>query len=97
MRSFSFVLIVPVLAIVTAMPQEPSAAQPYEEPDAYQIYSLLLPQEESHGFANGTLIIQEETVASAAVVGALMILGYDRRAVEMQPDPARHTRLVLVR
>ena len=72
MRTLSFVLIVPVLGIVTAMPQEPSAAQPYEEPDAYQIYSLLLPQEESYGFAKGTLIIQEETVASEAVVAACL-------------------------
>jgi hypothetical protein len=64
MQTLSFVLIVPVLGIVTAMPQEPSAAQPYVESDAYQIYSLLLPQEESYGFAEGTLIIQEETVAS---------------------------------
>ena len=63
MRTLSFLLIVPLLGIVAAMPQEPSAAQPYEEPDAYQIYSLLLPQEESYGFAKGTLIIQEETVA----------------------------------
>lgn len=52
------------------MPQEPSAAQPYEEPDAYQIYSLLPPQQESYGFAKGTLVIQEETVDSAAVGGA---------------------------
>ncbi|MFZ0864789.1 MAG: hypothetical protein WCA27_07555 [Candidatus Sulfotelmatobacter sp.] len=72
MRTLSFVLIVPALGIVTAMPQEPSAAQPYEEPDAYQIYSLLLPQEESYGFAKGTLIIQEETVASEAVVAACL-------------------------
>jgi hypothetical protein len=72
MRTLSFVLIVPVLGIVTAMSQEPSAAQPYEEPDAYQIYGLLLPQEESYGFAKGTLIIQKETVASSAVDGACL-------------------------
>ena len=54
--------LIPVL-IVTAMPQEPSAAQPYDESEAYQIYSLLLPHEESHEFADGTLVIQEETVS----------------------------------
>jgi hypothetical protein len=79
MQTLSFVLIVPVLGIVTAMPQEPSAAQPYVESDAYQIYSLLLPQEESYGFAEGTLIIQEETVASATVAGACLT-----------PEVARH-------
>lgn len=39
------------------------AAKIYDVEDAYQIYSLLLPQEESYGFAKGTLIIQEETVS----------------------------------
>jgi len=38
-------------------------AKPYDVEDAYQIYSLLLPHEESYGFAKGTLIIQEETVS----------------------------------
>jgi len=72
MRTLLFALIVPVLGIVTAMPQEPSTAQPYDEPDAYHIYSLLLPEEESYGFAKGTLIIQEETESNAAVVGACL-------------------------
>jgi len=63
MRTLSFVLIVLVLGIVTAMPQEPSAVEPYDGPDAYQIYSLLLPHEESYKFADGTLVIQEETVS----------------------------------
>ena len=72
MRTLSFALVAPVLSIVTALPQVPSAAKAYEEPDAYQIYSLLLPQEESYGFAKGTLIIQEETTFNAAVVGACL-------------------------
>jgi hypothetical protein len=37
-------------------------SKPYEVEDAYQIYSLLLPHEESYGFAKGELIIQQETV-----------------------------------
>ena len=70
MRTLSFSVIVPVLGIVTAMAQVHSAAQPYDEPDAYQIYSLLIPHEESYVFAQGTLIIQEETVSDVAVTGA---------------------------
>jgi len=35
----------------------------YEIDEAYQIYSLLLPQEESFGFAKGPMIIQKETVS----------------------------------
>jgi hypothetical protein len=34
----------------------------YDVADAYEIYSLLLPHEESYGFAKGTLVIQQETV-----------------------------------
>ncbi len=39
------------------------AAKTYDVEDAYRIYSLLLPHEESYGFAKATLIIQEETVS----------------------------------
>lgn len=34
----------------------------YSDPDAYEIYSLLLPREQSYGFAKGTLVIQQETL-----------------------------------
>jgi hypothetical protein len=44
-------------------------AKPYESADAYQIYSLLLPHEESYGFAKGTLMIREETVSQPSSVG----------------------------
>jgi hypothetical protein len=66
MRTLSFALIVSVFGTVTAISQEPSAAKPYESPDAYKIYSLLLPHEESYGFANGGLIIQQETQSEDA-------------------------------
>ena len=79
MRTLSLVLILPLLGIGTAMPQELPTARPYEEPDAYQIYSLLLPHEESYGFAQGVLIIQEETVASAAVFGACLSAAVAKR------------------
>jgi len=72
MRTLCFSLIIPLLGIGFAMPQVSSAAQPYDDPDAYQIYSLLLPQEESYGFAKGTLIIQEETASNDPVVGACL-------------------------
>ena len=49
---------------VIAAGQAPVAAKAYDVEDAYQIYSLLLPNEESYGFAKGTLIIQEGTVSN---------------------------------
>ena len=36
--------------------------QRYEDRDAYSIYSLLLPHEESYGFASDNLVISEETM-----------------------------------
>jgi hypothetical protein len=43
--------------------QDLSSARPYDIAEAYQIYSLLLPHEESYGFGKGTLVIQEDTVS----------------------------------
>jgi hypothetical protein len=63
MRTLTLSLIVPVLSIVTSLAQQSSTAQPYDNADAYQIYSLLLPHEESYGFAEDALMIQENTVA----------------------------------
>ena len=37
----------------------------YDVEDSYQIYNLLLPNEESYEFATGTLIVQEDTVSNA--------------------------------
>jgi hypothetical protein len=62
MRQLTLSLIVPLLSMVTALAQESSAAQPYADPDAYQIYNLLLPREESYGFAKEALLIQANTV-----------------------------------
>ena len=63
MRTLTLSLIVPLLTIVISLAQQPSTAQPYDNADAYQIYSLLLPHEESYGFAEEALMIQENTVA----------------------------------
>jgi hypothetical protein len=42
--------------------ERPALFQPYDDADAYEIYNLLLPQEESYTFANDALMIQENTV-----------------------------------
>jgi hypothetical protein len=62
-RTLTLTLILVVLSIITATGQESSAVQPYEDADAYEIYSLLLPHEESYAFAEGMLMIQENSVA----------------------------------
>jgi len=61
MRTLTITLIVLVLSIGTAAAQESPDEQPYDDADAYEIYGLLLPHEESYGFAKDALMIQENT------------------------------------
>jgi hypothetical protein len=56
-------LILVVLNITAATGQWSSAVQRYEDADAYKVYNLLLPDEESYAFAKDALMIQENTVA----------------------------------
>lgn len=51
--------------VVAEQPSAPLKA--YEVEDAYKIYSLLIPGEESYGFAKGTLVIQAGTVPNRDV------------------------------
>jgi hypothetical protein len=44
-----------------AVPQSSEQPTAYEDNDAYEIYSVLLPQEEAYGFAKRTLVVREET------------------------------------
>ena len=61
MRQPTLSLIV-LLSVASLVAQQSPAAQPYDDADAYRVYSLLLPHEESYGFAEETLMIQENTV-----------------------------------
>jgi hypothetical protein len=49
--------------VVSSATQDFSPPKVYELDEAYQIYSLLIPREESYEFGKGTLIIQEDTVS----------------------------------
>jgi hypothetical protein len=62
-RTLTLTLIFVALNITTAIGQESSTVQPFEDAAAYKIYSLLLPQEESYVFAKDALIIQQDTIA----------------------------------
>src|SRR5215468_9833252 len=44
-----------------------ASANAYDVEDAYQIYGLLLPHEESYGFAKGTIFIKLETESKSDV------------------------------
>lgn len=79
MRAFAPSLIVVAVWIGTAVAQDSSTGQPYVGADAYEIYSLLIPQQESYGFAKGTLVIQQETLTNRDVAGACLSSETTRR------------------
>jgi hypothetical protein len=55
------ITILPTSHFSTAAAQEAEAPAPYDDQDAYEIYSLLIPHEESYEFGKGTIVIREET------------------------------------
>lgn len=59
------VLFVAFLVASSAGAQESAATEPYADKDAYDVYSVLLPGEESYGFAKGTMVVLQETTFSA--------------------------------
>ena len=48
--------------ISAVVAQESTPAESYDVHEAYQVYSVLLPHEESSGVAKSTLVIQQDTV-----------------------------------
>jgi hypothetical protein len=79
MRALAPNLIVLAFCIGTAVAQNSSAGQPLVGADAYEIYSLLIPQQESYGFAKGTLVVQEETLTNRDVSCACLSSETTRR------------------
>jgi hypothetical protein len=64
------ILILPASHICTAAAQQAEAPAPYDDQDAYEIYNLLIPHEESYGFGKGTIVIREETFPGPADSGS---------------------------
>jgi len=62
MRALNVSLTVLLLSVASLVAQEPTATQPYDDVDAYRVYSLLLPHEEAYSFAKDALMIQEDAV-----------------------------------
>jgi hypothetical protein len=78
MRTVKPVVIVIVLSVVTAIAQDIPAAQPYGDADAYEIYSLLLPNYESYASASDPLMILGNTVPAVLSMGCLSQADADR-------------------
>jgi hypothetical protein len=59
-----------LMASISATPTEqPAAKEPYEVAEAYEVYGVVLPHEESYGFAKGTLVIQQDTIQKQEALG----------------------------
>ena len=59
-----------LVAGISATPTyQPAAKEPYEVAEAYEVYSVVLPHEESYGFAKGTLVIQQDTIQKQEALG----------------------------
>jgi hypothetical protein len=73
-----------------------SAAREYDDQDAYDIYSLLLPREQSYGFAKGSLVIQQETLASVKLDDSCLTPEAYREFKDAIQDYKRHTKTMLL-
>lgn len=62
MRTVALSLIFPLLSLVGLAAPESFAARPYDDADAYEIYSLLLPQQESYDLGKDLVTIQESAI-----------------------------------
>jgi hypothetical protein len=92
MGFFSSIVLASILCVCVSA--ENKTAAEYDDQDAYAIYSLLLPSEQSYGFAKGTIVIRQETgtpvnpddrclTAEAASEFKDAIQGYKRQTAPM--------------
>lgn len=67
MRTQAVLVVLLFLSTASAVAQNSIAAESYDVDEAYRIYSVLRPHEESVDFAKGRLVIREETVSKPEV------------------------------
>jgi hypothetical protein len=72
MRLPALAIAISILCVCTTAAPHPSVSERYDIADAYTIYSLLLPLEESYGFATDTLMIAEETMTYQGISRACL-------------------------
>jgi len=94
MRIFSIVALLSVLC-PWFWGQDSNAGE-YDDQDVYQIYSLLLPSEQSYGFAKGTLVIQEETAAPVKLEENCLTAEAAREFKEAIEDYKHHSEPMLL-
>jgi hypothetical protein len=93
MRFFPMAVLASVLCVVEA---QNSASGQYDDHDAYEIYSLLLPGAQSYDFAKGTLVIQQETDAVVKLDDYCLSSKAAREFKDAIEDFKRHTEPMLL-
>ncbi len=88
MRFIPIVVLASMLCFRVAA-KNPSSEQ-YDDENAYEIYSLLLPDEQSYGFAKDTIVIQQETVASVRINDGCLTPQAAREFKDAIEDYKRH-------
>ena len=73
----------------TRQPVEPEG---YEVDEAYQVYNVLLPDEESYKLAKSTLVIQQDTVQSSRPFGSCLTREAEKKFKDAIADFARLNR-----
>jgi hypothetical protein len=68
-----------------------SESRSYEVDEAYRVYSVLLPTEESYGFATGRIVIQQETVTQfigkiSACIDPAVLKDFKEAAVDFERE-----------
>jgi len=81
--------------LCVCVPAQNSAAGKYDE-DAYEIYSLLVSGDQAYRFANGTLVIQQETVTSEKLDDSCLTPQAAREFRDAIEDYRRHNERLLL-
>lgn len=70
MKSRAVLSLIALMVCITVAAVEQSYADDgYDVEEAYEVYNVVLPHEESYGFSKGTLVIQQETVKKPEASG----------------------------
>ena len=85
----AFLLTALLLSTSSPLAQNGTAAQPYDDDQAYRVYSVLLPKQESAEFAKDTLVIREESVVSPEPPEACLTDAANKKFAEAIADYKR--------
>jgi len=96
MRALTLIIAAVSLVFALTAAQDSAATRPYSVADAYDIYSRLLPGEQSYRFAKGRIVIQQETTAPVKLDDYCLTPEAAREFKDAIEDYKRHTEPMLL-